>query len=193
MNRALAMFAGAFLCLAMLPAAAFAQQATIAGVARDTSGAVLPGVTVEVSSPALIEKSRTAVTDGAGQYKIISLLPGIYEVTFTLSGFSTYKRDGIEVTGSQTITINGDMKVGAVAETITVTGETPIVDVQSATVQKVVTKEVIDAIPSGRLGIYIAVLQPGMILGAASGNGTLQGNANVATSQDVGGLAGDSF
>ena len=67
---------------------------------KDTSGAVLPGVTVEAASPALIEKVRTAVTDGAGQYKIVSLLPGTYDVTFTLTGFQTFKREGIEVTGS---------------------------------------------------------------------------------------------
>jgi hypothetical protein len=183
----------AVMCSLLIPATARAQNASIAGVARDASGAVLPGVTVEVSSPALIEKTRSAVTDGSGQYKIISLLPGIYEVTFTLSGFSTFKRDGIEVTGSQTITVNGDMKVGAVSETITVTGETPLVDVQSASVQKVVTKEVIDSIPTGRLGINLAALQPGMILGATSGTGALQGNANLATAQDVGGTAGDTF
>ncbi len=180
-------------CSFMVPALARAQNASIAGVVKDASGAVLPGVTVEVASPALIEKTRTAVTDGAGQYKIVSLLPGIYAVTFTLSGFSTYKRDGIEVTGTQTITVNGDMKVGAVAETITVTGETPLVDVQSATVQRVATKEVIDSIPTGRLGINIAALQPGMMLGATTGNGTLQGSANLATAQDVGGTAGDTF
>ena len=141
-SRRLALLA--LVCVLFLPAVARAQNASIAGVVKDASGAVLPGVTVEVSSPALIEKTRTAVTDGAGQYKIVSLLPGIYTVIFTLSGFSTYKRDGIEVTGTQTITVNGDMKVGAVAETITVTGETPLVDVQSATVQRVATKEVID-------------------------------------------------
>jgi len=95
-----------------LPAVARAQNASIAGVVKDASGAVLPGVTVEVSSPALIEKTRTAVTDGAGQYKITNLLPGLYSVTFTLSGFSTYKRDEIEVTGSQTISVNGDMRSG---------------------------------------------------------------------------------
>jgi hypothetical protein len=183
----------ALVCSLFLPAVAHAQNASIAGVAKDASGAVLPGVTVEVSSPALIEKTRTAVTDGAGQYKIVSLLPGVYAVTFTLQGFSTYKRDGIEVTGGQTITVNGDMKVGAVAETITVTGETPLVDVQSATVQRVATKEVIDSIPTGRLGINIAALQPGMMLGATTGNGTLQGSSNLATAQDVGGTAGDTF
>ena len=180
-------------CSFMVPALARAQNASIAGVVKDASGAVLPGVTVEVSSPALIEKTRTAVSDGAGRYKVVSLLPGIYEVTFTLSGFSRDKRDGIEVTGTQTITVNGDMKVGAVAETITVTGETPLVDVQSATVQRVATKEVIDAIPTGRLGINIAALQPGMMLGATTGNGTLQGSTNLATAQDVGGTAGDTF
>jgi Carboxypeptidase regulatory-like domain len=183
----------ALACLAIVPAVARAQGASIAGVVKDTSGAVLPGVTVEVSSPVLIEKTRSAVTDGAGQYKIVSLLPGVYEVTFSLTGFSTYKRDGIEVTGTQTVTVNGDMKVGAVAETITVSGETPLVDVQSASVQKVVTKEVIDAVPSGRLGIQLAALQPGMILGATSGTGALSGNANLATAQDVGGTAGDTF
>jgi hypothetical protein len=183
----------ALVCSLFLPAVARAQNASIAGVVRDASGAVLPGVTVEVSSPALIEKTRTAVTDGAGQYKITNLLPGLYTVTFTLSGFSTYKRDEIEVTGSQTISVNGDMKIGAVAETITVTGETPIVDVQSASVQKVMTKEVIDAVPSGRLGIQLAALQPGMILGATSGTGSLSGNSNLATAQDVGGTAGDTF
>jgi hypothetical protein len=183
----------ALLCLLIVPAAARAQSASIAGVAKDASGAVLPGVTVEVASPVLIEKTREAVTDGAGQYKVINLLPGTYVVTFTLSGFTTYKRDGIEVTGTSTVSVNAEMKVGAVSETITVTGETPIVDVQSASVQRVATKEVIDAIPSGRLGINLAVLQPGMILGATSGAGTLSGNANAATAQDVGGTAGDTF
>ncbi|HEX2461573.1 MAG TPA: carboxypeptidase-like regulatory domain-containing protein, partial [Vicinamibacterales bacterium] len=96
----------ALACSLMVPALARAQNASIAGVVKDASGAVLPGVTVEVSSPALIEKTRSVVTDGSGQYKVVSLLPGLYTVTFTLSGFSTYKRDEIEVTGSQTITVN---------------------------------------------------------------------------------------
>jgi hypothetical protein len=184
----------ALVCALIAPAVAWAQGgASIAGVVKDTSGAVLPGVTVEATSPVLIEKTRSVVTDGAGQYKIVNLLPGVYTVTFTLSGFSTYKRDGIEVTGSQTVTVNGDMKVGTVAETITVTGETPLVDVQSSSVQRVATKEVIDAIPTGRLGINIAALQPGMMLGAGTGNGTLQGSSNALVSQDVGGTAGDTF
>src|SRR5258708_3976769 len=100
--------------------AAYAQ--TIAGTVRDESGAMLPGVTVEVSSPALIEKSRTAVTDGTGQYRIVSLSPGLYVATFALSGFSTVKRSDIELTGNFTATVNADMKVGALEETITVSG-----------------------------------------------------------------------
>src|SRR5437867_1965677 len=116
-------------CLALAPTIARAQGAAIAGVVKDTSGAVLPGVSVEASSPVLIEKTRTVVTDGAGQYKTVSLLPGTYTVTFTLQGFSTVKREGVEVTGTSTAAINIELKVGALAETITVTGETPLVDV----------------------------------------------------------------
>jgi len=116
---------------AFMPAAAFAQ-AVIAGTVKDASGAVLPGVTVEAASNALIEKVRSAATDGTGQYRIEDLRPGVYTVTFTLQGFNTYKREGIELTGSFTAQINAELKVGAISETITVTGETPVVDVQSA-------------------------------------------------------------
>jgi len=189
--RGLLRFAAlAFAVLVLAPAAAYAQ-ASIAGVVKDSSGAVLPGVTIEVASPALIEKTRATVSDGAGLYQIISLPPGTYTVTFSLQGFSTFKRDGIELTGSFVASINADMKVGQVAETITVTGETPLVDVQSAAVQKVVTKEVVDAIPTGRLGINLAALQPGIILGAGGSVGGA--NTNALASQDVGGTAGDSF
>src|SRR5580765_7385151 len=180
----------ALAALVLAPATVYAQ-ASVTGVVKDSSGAVLPGVTVEVSSPALIEKTRSSVTDGSGLYQIIQLVPGTYTVTFTLTGFSTFKRDGLELSGSFVASFNADMKVGAVAETITVTGETPLVDVQSAAVQKVVTKEVVDAIPTGRLGINLAALQPGIILGAAGGVGVA--NANSLATQDVGGTAGDSF
>src|SRR5437870_2677152 len=121
----------AILVLLLIPATAFAQ-ATLAGTVRDASGAVLPGVTVEASSPALIEKTRSAITDGTGQYRIISLQPGTYTLTFTLTGFNTVKRENIQLTGTQVITIPVEMKVGGIEETITVTGETPVVDVQSA-------------------------------------------------------------
>src|SRR5580765_8806007 len=112
----------------LLPSLAFAQG-TLTGTVRDASGGVLPGVTVEASSPALIEKVRTALTDGAGQYRITILNPGTYSLTFRLSGFNVVKREGIELSGTATLTIPVDMRVGAVAETITVSGETPVVDV----------------------------------------------------------------
>src|SRR5262250_1962201 len=86
----------------VLPVSAFAQ-ATLAGVAKDASGAVLPGVTVEASSTALIEKARTAITDGTGQFQIVDLRPGTYTVTFTLAGFNTVKRDGVAITGAGVI------------------------------------------------------------------------------------------
>ena len=114
----------------LIPGIAAAQSA-IAGVARDSSGAVLPGVTVEVSSPALIEKTRSAITDDAGQYRVVDLRPGTYSVTFTLQGFNTVKRDGVILDANFTAPVNADMRVGAIEETVTVTGESPIVDVQN--------------------------------------------------------------
>src|SRR5437867_6160590 len=122
-------------------------QAVIAGVVKDSSGAVLPGVGVDATSPALIEKVRTAVTDGTGQYRIEDLRPGTYTVTFSLQGFSTFKREGIELTGSFTATVNADLKVGSLAETITVTGQTPVVDVQSAKREMTLSSDVVRSIP----------------------------------------------
>ncbi len=135
--------------IGIVPAASYAQ-AMLAGTVRDTSGAVLPGVTVEAASPVLIEKTRTAVTDGTGQYRLESLLPGIYEVTFTLVGFATVKREGIEVGGVGVIAINIEMRVGQVAETITVSGETPIVDVQSSRRSQVLAEDVVKDLPAAR-------------------------------------------
>jgi len=131
------------------PAAAYAQ-ASIAGTVKDPSGAVLPGVTVEAASPALIEKARNAVTDGTGQYRIVDLLPGVYSVTFSLQGFSTVKREGIEVSGAGVFTINADLRVGAVSETITVSAETPVVDVQSVRRQAVLNDETLASLPATR-------------------------------------------
>ena len=113
----------------LFPSALYAQ-ATIAGTVQDTSGAVLPGVTVEAASPELIEKVRTGVTDASGQYRIENLRPGIYSVTFTLPGFSTFKRDGLELSGSFVVSVNADLRVGEITETVTVTGESPVVDTQ---------------------------------------------------------------
>ena len=134
-----------------LPAAAAAQAAStgsIAGVARDSSGGVLPGVTVEAASPALIEKVRTVVTDDQGQYKIVDLRPGTYVVSFTLAGFSMVKRDGIELTSGFTAAVNADLRVGSLEETITVSGASPVVDTQNVRSQTVLTREVLDTIPA---------------------------------------------
>jgi hypothetical protein len=154
----------AFVLVIVVPRAVYAQ-ASIAGTVKDSSGAVLPGVTVEASSPALIEKTRTAVTDGSGQYRIEDLRPGVYSVTFTLSGFSTIKRDGVELTGSFTAPVNVEMRVGAVTETITVTGETPVVDVQNASRETVLSKDVLNAIPTAGSYNSIVVLVPGLFGG----------------------------
>ena len=141
---ALAMLAG----LVALPGIAHAQSA-IAGIVRDTSGAVLPGVTVEASSPALIEKTRAVTTDGEGRYNIVDLRPGVYSVTFALEGFSTVKRDGVELPSNFTATVNGELKVGSLEETITVSGSSPVVATTSAVQQQVLSRAVLDAVPIG--------------------------------------------
>jgi hypothetical protein len=156
------------------PALAYAQAA-ITGVVRDTSGAVLPGVTVEAASPALIERLRTAVSDATGRYRIEELRPGAYTVTFTLPGFATVRREGLELTGTFVATLNAELRVGAVEETITVTGETPIVDVQSVTNQRVLDQEILDALPTGRTPSTILAVIPGL----------------TAANVDVGGIKGD--
>ncbi len=147
--------------LGLLPIQVLAQAA-IVGVVKDASDAVLPGVTVEASSPALIEKTRSVVSDGAGQYRIVDLRPGVYKVTFTLPGFVTVQREGIELTGSFSASVNAEMRVGGVEETVTVTGETPVVDVQGTTQQRVITAEVVAAMPLGRTHTNLAVMIPGM-------------------------------
>src|SRR5262249_49427641 len=131
----------------------------------DTSGAVLPGVTIEVASPALIEKTRSTVSDGTGQYRIENLRPGTFSVTFTLSGFATSKRDGVELNAFVTANVNADMRAGTVAETITVTGETPVVDVQNASQETVLSKDVLNAIPTAGSYNSIVVLVPGLFGG----------------------------
>jgi len=162
--RRLVRLVGGLAVLVLLPAAAYAQ-ASIAGVVRDGSGAVLPGVTVEASSPALIEKVREAVSDGAGQYRIENLRPGVYTVKFTLSGFSTVSREGVELSGFATASVNADLKVGSISETITVRAEAPIVDVQSAQRQSVLTSEVIKSIPTSGSYNALLVLVPGVLGG----------------------------
>jgi hypothetical protein len=182
----------------LLSTPVWGQQASgIAGVVRDSSGAVLPGVTVEASSPALIEKVRTVTTDGEGRYNIVDLRPGSYVVTFTLVGFNTARREGIVLTAGFTATVNSDMQVGALEETITVTGGAPLVDTQNVRQQKVVSAELLAALPSGSQALQnLVTLTPGMSgtpdVGGSSGlyrsNGpraaTFHGKAGVKVMYD---------
>jgi hypothetical protein len=153
----------AILAVLLLPTPLFAQ-AVLTGTVHDASGAVLPGVTVEAASPVLIEKTREATTDGTGQYRIIDLRPGTYSLTFTLSGFTTVKRESIELSGTQVVTIPVEMKVGAVTETITVTGETPVVDVQSAKRQVVLNTDIIQTLPATRAVGALLNATPGLFV-----------------------------
>lgn len=155
--RTLAMVA----CLVGAHSVAWAQ-ATVAGRVTDTSGAVLPGVTVEASSPALIERVRATVTDGSGRYRIEELRPGTYTVTFTLVGFATLSREGLIVSGSTVIPLDTEMRVGGVQETITVTGETPVVDVQSARREIALDNETLRELPGSRSYSYLVNLAPGV-------------------------------
>ncbi len=195
--------------LLLLPAIASAQS-SLAGVAKDTSGAVLPGVTVEAASPALIEKVRSVTTDASGQYKIVDLRPGTYTVTFSLTGFSVVKREGIELGGSGTVQVNADMKVGTLEETITVSGETPIVDVQNAARQQVLNGDLVANTPAAKSwnGIMLLIpgvtgdpntvqLTPGMVLFGIHGGPTTEGRLqvdgmNVGASRGGGGVSGYS-
>jgi hypothetical protein len=193
----------------LCPAIAFAQS-SLAGAVRDSSGGVLPGVTVEAASPALIEKVRSVVTDATGQYKIVDLRPGIYAITFSLTGFSVVKREGIELTGGGTVTVNADMKVGTLQETITVTGETPVVDVQNAARQEVLSGDLAARTPAAKSWNGLMLLMPGitgdpntvqltpsMVLFGIHGGPTTEGRLqvdgmNVGASRGGGGVSGYS-
>ena len=168
--------------LALAPAAASAQLAGssgIAGVVRDSSGGVLPGVSVEASSPALIEQTRTVVTDGQGRFSIVELRPGTYTVTFTLPGFSTVRREGIELGPNFTATVNADLRVGALEETITVRSESPVVDVLRVESRNVISKDALETLPTNKTLPAFVALTPGLVAAAGS--------------QDVGGSKGEVF
>ena len=183
--------------LILLPSIAYAQ-ASIAGLVRDPSGAVLPGVTVEAASPALIEKVRVVVTDGTGQYRIENLRPGTYAVTFTLPGFSVVRREGVELTGTFTATVNADLRVGALEETVTVTGESPAVDVQNTIRQRVMDHDVLDSLPVARTDRELIILIPGTssdrqdVGGSSttiSGRATIHGSKGTDQRITMGGLS----
>jgi hypothetical protein len=197
--------------LVLLPAGVLAQS-TLSGVVKDSSGGVLPGVNIEASSPVLIEKTRSAVTDATGLYRIPDLVPGTYKVTFTLNGFATVSRESVEVAGGGVTTINAEMRIGAVTETITVTGETPVVDVQTSTRREVVlANAVVQAIPASRGYGNVLATVPGIqstgldVSSAVSTNfftarggrgneGTIQiDGMNVGSSFNGGGVAGFGY
>src|SRR5687767_13731852 len=202
--------AALFAAIVLLPALVHAQS--LAGTARDASGAVLPGVTVEAASPALLEKVRTAVTDGTGQYRIENLTPGTYTVSFSLPGFVTVRREGVEVSGAQVITIGADLRVGGVQETVTVTGETPVVDVHTAArTQKVIDNDVVSVLPASRGYGNILATVPGIqatglnsganpvmnfftARGGGGNEGTIQiDGMNVGSAFNGGGVAGFGY
>jgi hypothetical protein len=167
--------------LVALSTSSFAQgtsAASITGVVTDSSGAVLPGVTVEASSPVLIEKVRSAVTDERGEYRILELIPGTYTVTFTLTGFATFRREGLELPPSFNATINTQMRIGALEESVTVTGASPLVDMQTVNRQTVLPKALLDAVPSAKTLLSFYALTP-----------ALQSPTNA---QDVGGSKGET-
>jgi hypothetical protein len=160
----------------MIPGGAGAQGLStggLAGTVKDTSGAVLPGVTVEATSPVLIEKVRSAVSDDRGEYKIVSLPPGTYVITFTLTGFSVMKREGIQLTSGFTAEVNAELRVGGLEETITVSGASPVVDVQNVVQQRVISRDVLDALPINKEFNGFAAITVGASI--------------AATNQDVGG------
>ena len=161
-------------CVALAASVASAQQASgIAGVVRDSGGLAMPGVTVEAASPALIEKTRSVVTDGEGRYTIVDLRPGAYTITFSLTGFSTVKRDGVELGSGFTATVNVTMNVGSLAETITVTGASPVVDTSTVRQQETLNTKELESLPSGSIGLQtIAYVTPGFGATQADVGGT---------------------
>jgi hypothetical protein len=172
MNRILIRLLVVMAILAAVPGLATAQS--LAGTVRDASGAVLPGVTIEASSPALITKVRTGVTDETGQYRIPDLPPGTYRVTFSLPGFAVVVREGVELSGGGVVTIGAELRVGSIAESITVTGESPVVDIQTARQQLVIEGDIIRALPASRsYGNYIAAIPAIQATGFGSGASTI--------------------
>jgi len=176
--RAKFMLAALGALLTLAPSMVYAQ-ASIAGIVQDTSGAVLPGVTVEAASPVLIEGVRSAATDANGRYQVVNLRPGIYTVTFTLPGFVTVRQEGVRLEGAATMTISPSMRVGGIEETVTVTGESPVVDLTTTTRQDVLDTQTINALPTARNYLTLARLSP-----ATTGGGNDVGGTVL---QDVGG------
>jgi hypothetical protein len=170
-NRLSAYLAAAAAGLALAPAPALAQSA-FAGVVKDTTGAMLPGVTVEAASPALIERVRSVNSDEHGAYKIVDLRPGVYTLTFTLPGFTAVRREGVELQSNFTATINAELKVGAMEETVTVSGSSPVVDVQSNSKAQVLARDILDAVPTAHTIQSVGQLIVGVTLTAPDVGGS---------------------
>jgi hypothetical protein len=179
----------------LVPVSSFAQSSTtgaIGGTVRDATGAVLPGATVEASSPALIEKVRSVVADAQGNYKIVDLRPGTYAVTVTLAGFNTYRREGVELSAGFTATVNAELKIGSLQETVTVTGASPIVDVQNARAQQVLKGETMNQLPSGAKNLMnFAALTLGAVPSSAAHNDVGGDKGEQATGVILHGGRGD--
>jgi hypothetical protein len=157
--------------LALLPATTHAQS-SITGVVTDSSAGALPGVAVEAASPVLLEKVRSAVTDGAGVYRLENLPPGIYTITYTLQGFTTTRREGLQLASNFTATVNTEMRIGALEESIVVTGESPVVDTQSTAKATVVDRELLDLLPTGRTAQTAGALIHTTVMGSVDVGGT---------------------
>jgi hypothetical protein len=175
----------------LLVATSVQAQSAIAGTVRDPSGAVLPGVTIEAASPALIEKVRTTVTDSAGQYRIVDLRPGVYTVTFSLTGFTTVKREAVELPANFTAPVNADLRIGGLEESVTVSGASPVVDVQSTQRRETLSRETLDALPTARSYQTIGQTLPALTSGA--GRFDVGGSSSMWQSQlaAFGGRTGD--
>ena len=180
-TRGIVTVGAGIVCLLLVPNLAWAQA--IGGTVTDGTGGVLPGVTVEVRSSVLIEQVRSSVTDGSGQYLIVALEPGVYSVTFRLSGFSTLVREGIELATGFTASVGAELPVGAVEETVTVTGESPLIDIQNITLSESIDREIYEALPTSRTYDSLALLIPAM---------NNMSGATTSLAIDTGGIAGNA-
>ena len=202
MSRFARVLVGIVLALAILVPTTVSAQSAISGLVTDATGAILPGVTVEASSPVLIEKVRAVATDSQGRYSIVDLRPGAYKVQFALPGFSSLVRDRIELPSNFVATVNAELKVGSLEETVTVSSGSPLVDVQSTQKSAVLPRAVLDAVPTGRTYAAESALVPGVkvsesnVGGARSGSQqrlTVHGSVSADATVEVDGISMNSW